>query len=103
MVYSRPIWSEIQPNSGRAPPLRTLSTIGATVSAEAPNKITTSPTLKSFFNRRDLGRRHQSAARHHAKHDVKDPDSTGSGARRTQARRKTIPPWTSPNQKNAAS
>ena len=48
MVYSRPIWSEIQPNRGRAPPLQTLSTISATLSADAPNKITTSPTLKSF-------------------------------------------------------
>src|ERR1700756_5369165 len=35
MVYSRPMLSDTQPNSGRAPPLQTLSTISATVSVEA--------------------------------------------------------------------
>ena len=39
MVYSRPILSDTHPNSGRAAPLHTLSTISATESAVAPNRI----------------------------------------------------------------
>jgi hypothetical protein len=38
------------------------------------------------------------------KKSIRIPTSSpGSGARNSQARRKTSPPWTSPNQKKAAS
>ena len=48
IVYSRPMLSEIQPNSGRAAPLAILSMMRAAVSVVAPKKMIESPTLKSF-------------------------------------------------------
>ena len=47
MVASRPILSEIQPNSGRAAPFATLSTISATVSVVPPRRTTVLATPKS--------------------------------------------------------
>ena len=47
MVFSRPILSEIHPNSGRAAPLARLSMISAAVSVVAPQNTIWSPTLKS--------------------------------------------------------
>src|SRR3979490_2205180 len=48
MVYSPPILSEIQPNSGRAEPLATLSMMSATVMVVPPNRSTVFATLKSL-------------------------------------------------------
>src|ERR1700757_4619051 len=48
MVYSRPMLSEIQPNSGRAPPLQILSTMPARLNVVRPNMMIAPPTLKSL-------------------------------------------------------
>ena len=74
MVYSRPIWSETQPNSGRAPPFAMLSMISAAVSVDAPKNTIVFATLKSLRYRRDLGRCHKSAGGNHDEHHVENPE-----------------------------
>ena len=45
IVFSRPMWSDTQPQNGRVKPLRTRSTSMASTTADIPNAIVTWSTL----------------------------------------------------------
>src|ERR1700751_3442406 len=77
IVSSRPILSDIHPNSGRAVPLAILSMINAAVSVMAPLENDLIDHLEVGRDWRDLRRSRQTGGRYHHEHEVKQPEHRG--------------------------